>query len=298
VEIAAINERQRIPSIHEDTVVSAYFARKAWPTRILGVLMLLVTCPLTLLLVVLVRLTSAGPGLFRQTRTGRYGKEFMMYKLRTMYDGAESLTGPIWCAPNDSRITPLGRMLRLLHLDELPQLINVARGEMDLIGPRPERPEFVAQLSREIPDYYARLKVLPGITGLAQINLAPDESLNCVRKKLVLDCAYIREANFFLDARIFICTFLRMIGIRHGYAPRWLGLERHVEIRSVLGHDSLYSGQVRTYLESCPAANGHLNGHSHCPAFVTADGKEEDAVADIDSEVPSNMAPPSVRLPR
>jgi hypothetical protein len=154
----------------------------------------------------------------------------MMFKIRTMYRDAESVSGPVWCKPRDSRITPLGKLLRVLHLDELPQLINVARGEMDLIGPRPERPIFVAKLQQAIPNYTARLQVLPGVTGLAQINLPPDETMECVRKKLVLDCAYIREASFFLDLRILACTFLRMFAVRHGHAAKWMGVQRAVHL--------------------------------------------------------------------
>jgi lipopolysaccharide/colanic/teichoic acid biosynthesis glycosyltransferase len=223
-------DQQRSETAQEDVAVPAYFAWKAWPTRTLGALLLVLASPIILLLVLVVRLTSAGPGLYRQARAGRHGREFIMFKIRTMYENAESDSGPVWCIPNDTRITPVGQILRLLHLDELPQLINVARGEMDLIGPRPERPVFVNKLASRIPNYHSRLRILPGVTGLAQINLPSDESIDCVRRKLVLDCLYIREANLGMDVRILLCTFLRMIGIRHGRAVRWLRLERHVNL--------------------------------------------------------------------
>jgi len=216
-------------SIQEQSEVPAYFDRKAWLVRIVGAVLLALASPIIVLLILVVRLTSSGPGLYRQVRTGRHRREFIMYKIRTMYDGAESVTGPVWCRPGDSRITPIGKVLRLLHLDELPQLINVTRGEMDLIGPRPERPAFVAHLIRSIPNYHVRLRVRPGVTGLAQVNLPPDETLDCVQRKLMLDCAYIREAGPGLDLRILLCTALRMIGIRHGRAVRWLRLERNIE---------------------------------------------------------------------
>jgi lipopolysaccharide/colanic/teichoic acid biosynthesis glycosyltransferase len=209
--------------------VSTYFALKAWPTRIVGSILLIPAVPVIGLLVLMVKATSSGPGLYRQTRTGKDGKEFQMYKIRTMFQDAESVSGPTWCKPGDSRITPLGRILRLLHLDELPQLINIVRGEMDLIGPRPERPAFVEMLSREIPGYCDRLQVLPGVTGLAQVNLPPDETVNCVRKKLVLDRDYIQSASMSLDIRILVCTSLRMLGIRHGRAVRMFRLERDVD---------------------------------------------------------------------
>jgi lipopolysaccharide/colanic/teichoic acid biosynthesis glycosyltransferase len=220
-------------------------------------------------LVALVRLTSAGPGFYRQVRTGRNGVTFLLYKIRTMYQDAESVSGPCWCLPGDSRITPLGRVLRVLHLDELPQLINVARGEMDLIGPRPERPEFVAKLAREIPHYYARLQILPGVTGLAQINLPPDTTSDCVRKKLVLDCAYIREASFWLDVRILVCTFLRMIGIRHGLAAQWLRVKRHVGLttRAEAGFNAEPSRW--SYPEYAPAMATGEDGQQIYWALVT-----------------------------
>ena len=203
-----------VTSTEEQSAASSYFKHKAWLTRILAALLLIPAGPVILLLAIIVRITSPGPGLYRQARTGRHGIEFLIYKLRTMYDDAESVTGPVWCRPNDSRITPVGKVLRLFHLDELPQLINVLRGEMDLVGPRPERPVFVSRLERAIPNYHARLQVLPGITGLAQVNLPPDETLDCVRRKLVLDGIYIRNASIYLDARILLCTGLRLIGIR------------------------------------------------------------------------------------
>jgi lipopolysaccharide/colanic/teichoic acid biosynthesis glycosyltransferase len=249
---------------HFSTHPTAYFARKATLTRIAGAAMLIIASPLILLLVVLVRLTSPGPGLYRQARCGRGGKEFMMLKIRTMYQDAESLSGPVWCKPRDSRITPLGKLLRLLHLDELPQLVNVARGEMDLIGPRPERPVFVAKLQQTIPNYTARLQVLPGVTGLAQINLPPDETMDCVRRKLLLDCAYIRQASFFLDVRILACTFLRMFGIRHGHAAKWMGVQRHVTIsagqRACRPTSSWQNWQDSTYVPDACLVNGHADG--------------------------------------
>ncbi|MEO2046805.1 MAG: sugar transferase [Pirellulales bacterium] len=202
----------------------AYFTSKALATRILGVLLLMPAAPIIMLLLAIVRCTSRGSGLFGQTRVGRWGQEFTMYKIRTMYLDAEKSTGPVWCQPADSRITCCGRVMRFLHLDELPQLINIVRGEMDLIGPRPERPQFVDKLVNEIPDYADRLTVLPGVTGLAQINLPPDMTTDCVRRKLVLDLEYIQTANWSLDIRILLCTALRMIGIRHGHAVSLLGL--------------------------------------------------------------------------
>lgn len=208
-----------------------YFAWKWWPTRLVGALLLIFATPAILLLAVLIRLTSSGPAIYRQTRIGRHGKEFAMYMLRTMYVDVISMSGPTWYRPGDHRITPVGKLLQMLHLHELPQLINIVKGDMDLVGPRPERPAFFEFLSREIPDYSDRLRVLPGITGLAQVNLPPDETLECVRRRLVLDCEYIQTANMWLDVRILICEFLQMLGVRHHRAASLLGVTRRVHSR-------------------------------------------------------------------
>jgi lipopolysaccharide/colanic/teichoic acid biosynthesis glycosyltransferase len=155
-----------------------------------------------------------------------------MYKLRSMRCDAEARTGPVWAsAGHDPRVTPLGYWLRYLHLDELPQLYNILRGEMALVGPRPERPEFVGLLAEQIPGYWERLKVKPGITGLAQINLPPDTDLHSVRCKLVLDREYVERGGLVLDARIVLCTLLRLVGLRGGRAVSLLGLRRVVHVQ-------------------------------------------------------------------
>jgi len=173
---------------------------------------------------VAIRLTSRGPGIFCQLRVGLHGKPFTMYKLRTMYNDAEAKTGPVWAGCKDPRITPLGRLLRFLHIDEFPQLLNVIKGEMSLIGPRPERPEFVRELAAQIPGYLDRLSVMPGITGLSQVNLPPDVSLDCVCRKLALDVEYIEEGNLSMDLRIYLCTMLRLFGLRGRLVTKLLGL--------------------------------------------------------------------------
>src|SRR5206468_10815773 len=138
-------------------------------------------------LMLLVRATSRGPAIFKQVRLGRGGRPYALYKIRSMAHDCERLTGPRWATAKDPRVTPLGRFLRRSHLDELPQLWNVIRGEMSLVGPRPERPEFVARLERQVPGYRERLGILPGITGLAQVQLPPDEDLDHVRRKVACD---------------------------------------------------------------------------------------------------------------
>jgi lipopolysaccharide/colanic/teichoic acid biosynthesis glycosyltransferase len=199
---------------------SPYFRWKRRLDPIAAALLLIVGLPIIGLLVLLVRLTSRGPGVYRQPRVGTKGRPFLMYKIRTMHEGAETRTGAVWAKSDDPRVTPLGRFLRASHLDELPQLFNVVKGEMSLIGPRPERPEFVRVLAQAIPDYLDRLAVPPGITGLAQINLPPDTDLNSVRRKLVFDLEYVRYAGWLLDARLSLCTLGRLVGLDLRHALR------------------------------------------------------------------------------
>lgn len=190
-----------------------YLAVKAFGDFVLASFLLVVTAPLVLAGMVLVKLTSAGPMLYSQTRLGRNGRPFTLYKIRTMTHQAESLTGARWCTPGDQRVTGVGRWLRKTHLDELPQLWNVLRGEMSLIGPRPERPEFVPQLEQAIPLYRERLQVRPGLTGLAQVQLPPDTDLNSVRAKLAYDLHYVRRVGPWLDVRIALATVLKIVGL-------------------------------------------------------------------------------------
>jgi lipopolysaccharide/colanic/teichoic acid biosynthesis glycosyltransferase len=129
-----------------------------------------------------------------------------------MAHDCERLTGPQWSTAKDPRVTPLGRFLRRSHLDELPQLWNVIRREMSLVGPRPERPEFVDKLEQVIPSYRERLKILPGITGLAQIQLPPDEDLDDVRRKVACDLCYIQRMGPVLDLKILVGTALKVVG--------------------------------------------------------------------------------------
>jgi lipopolysaccharide/colanic/teichoic acid biosynthesis glycosyltransferase len=206
-----------------------YYRVKLWLDCILGGALLLVLWPLLAVLMIAVRLSSRGPAIYRQTRVGLGGRSFVMYKLRSMRMDAEKATGPQWALiDGDPRVTPLGYWLRKLHLDELPQLFNLLRGEMSLVGPRPERPEFSSVLAEQIPGYLDRLQVLPGITGLAQVNLPPDTDLESVRRKLAFDLEYIRSASWHLDLRLIACTALRLVGIRGGATASWLGVQRSV----------------------------------------------------------------------
>ncbi len=147
-----------------------------------------------------------GPLLYRQTRLGRGGRPFTVIKFRTMRPDAEQDTGAVWAAAGDDRITPVGRWLRRSRVDELPQVINVIRGEMSLIGPRPERPEFVDRLASQIPFYRARHAVKPGVTGWAQVRFGYGQSIDDVHTKLEYDLYYVRHAGFYLDALIVLKT--------------------------------------------------------------------------------------------
>jgi lipopolysaccharide/colanic/teichoic acid biosynthesis glycosyltransferase len=208
---------------------SAYFGWQAVRCRLAAAVLLLPALPIIGLLVLLVRLTSRGPGIYRQARVGLRGKHFTMYKLRTMRLDAEDATGPVWTVDRDPRVTPVGRVLRRLHLDEFPQLINVLKGEMAIIGPRPERPEFTWMLAAAVPSYLDRLAIRPGITGLAQINLPPDTDVESVRRKLVLDLEYLAKGSLLFDLRIFAATFLRLFHLRTAVLVRLLGLRRDPE---------------------------------------------------------------------
>jgi exopolysaccharide biosynthesis polyprenyl glycosylphosphotransferase len=180
--------------------------------RLFAVLGLLAFLPVLLVLAVLIKLTSRGPVFFKQRRVGLGGRTFDIVKLRTMVFDAEESTGPIWAKPNDPRVTPIGRFLRRTHLDEVPQLLNVLRGEMALVGPRPERPVFVDRFRDQIPNYSERLRVKPGITGLAQVCHKYDETLKDVKRKLAYDLLYIQRMCLMMDLAIMFMTVRRLAG--------------------------------------------------------------------------------------
>ncbi|MFN3649686.1 MAG: exopolysaccharide biosynthesis polyprenyl glycosylphosphotransferase [Armatimonadota bacterium] len=170
---------------------------------------LLLLSPALLLIALIVRLSSPGPVLFAQERVGRYGVPFLLYKFRTMVQDAETKTGPVLSSGmNDERLTAAGRWLKRLRLDELPQLWNVLRGEMSLVGPRPERPCFVEEYEREIPDYWRRHLVRPGITGLAQVRAGYHTH---AREKLRFDLIYLSNQSPWFDLTIMVRTVAVML---------------------------------------------------------------------------------------
>lgn len=195
--------------------------------------------PVFLLTAIAIKLDSPGPVFFKQLRVGMdrrrngrrsagnrtlvdrrarerrrentYGRPFMVYKFRSMVDNAEKKSGPIWASENDPRITRVGMFLRKTRLDEFPQLINVLKGEMSLVGPRPERPVFVAKLSNDVTDYTKRLTVKPGITGLAQVRNGYDTSVSSVRRKVMYDLHYIKKRSIWQDIKILLQTVVVVI---------------------------------------------------------------------------------------
>ena len=177
---------------------------------------LVIGSPVLGLVALAVRLTSPGPILYHQRRVGLHGREFVVHKFRSMRVDAEAGTGPVWASKQgDSRVTPIGGMLRRTRLDELPQLVNVLQGEMSLVGPRPERPEFVAELTRQIPYYGQRHVVRPGITGWAQVRYTYGASTEDALQKLQYDLFYIKNASVLLDIFIVFETFKTVL-LRRG----------------------------------------------------------------------------------
>jgi exopolysaccharide biosynthesis polyprenyl glycosylphosphotransferase len=170
-----------------------------------------VAAPVMLLVALVVRLSSPGPVLYRQVRVGLDGENFTLFKFRSMRADAEAKTGAVWASKDDPRITAVGRITRKLRLDELPQLFNVLKGEMSIVGPRPERPEFVKTLSSRIPYYRQRHCVRPGITGWAQINYKYSENLEDTIEKLEYDLFYIKNMSLSLDTYIIFHTMKIML---------------------------------------------------------------------------------------
>jgi len=204
-----------------------------------GAIGLILASPLIILVAILQKITSPGPIFYTQTRIGvnrrrsdnrvysasmnnerrnrdrrrenHYGRPFKVIKFRTMVINAEAKSGAVWATKNDSRVTPLGRLMRKTRIDEIPQMLNVLRGEMSMVGPRPERPEFVKDLTITVPDYAERLNVRPGITGQAQVTTGYDTSLESVVEKVKNDVEYIRNWNIWSDFKILLKTVLVVI---------------------------------------------------------------------------------------
>lgn len=207
---------------------SPYHQKKRLLDVVLASIALLMLLPVFLVVAIAVRLDSRGSILYAQERVGldrrrgkgatpirgnrrklhSYGKPFTIYKFRSMVADAEKLTGPVWAKERDPRATRIGGLLRRTHLDELPQLLNVLRGEMSMVGPRPERPQLFGSLVAQIPEYALRCRTLPGITGIAQIKNGYDDSLQSAARKVQYDLYYIRKGSAIMDLRILMATAL------------------------------------------------------------------------------------------
>ena len=221
-----------VDRVRADTVIElpagpgAYLALKPALDFVLAVLLALPALPVVALCWSLVCLTSRGPGFYRQTRSGLGGAPFQILKLRTMTHGVEGSTGIQWSQKGDSRVTPVGKFLRATHLDEVTQLWNVLRGEMSLVGPRPERPEVIESkgLARQVPGYEYRLDVRPGVTGFAQVQLPPDSNVQSVRYKVAYDLYYIANQGLWFDLRLIAATLAKTLGLKPPALRRLFGL--------------------------------------------------------------------------
>lgn len=199
------------PHLGHPTPSRAQLLAKRMMDLLLGSAALMASLPILTICMILIKCTSRGPVFFSQTRIGRFGLPFRMYKLRTMRNDAEVDTGAVWASDNDPRVIPACRWMRISHMDELPQLWNVIRGEMSLVGPRPERLEIM--LGLELEDRFAilrRLDVKPGITGLAQIRSGYDSTVESFQLKLEYDMEYIEKHSFWRDLWIILCTIPRL----------------------------------------------------------------------------------------
>jgi lipopolysaccharide/colanic/teichoic acid biosynthesis glycosyltransferase len=168
--------------------------------------------PIVFLGALVVKLSSRGPAFYRQVQLGKNGRPFTLLLLRTTTHDAKAAIGPVSPADSDSRVTPVGHWLRRTHVDAFPQLLNVALGQMSLVGPRPECPRFAAGLDGKVPYHRERLQVRPGLTGLAQLRLPADPSLDCVRRMITYDVYYVRHVNPALDLKLLGLVAARLVG--------------------------------------------------------------------------------------
>ncbi|MDD3284435.1 MAG: sugar transferase [Patescibacteria group bacterium] len=204
VSISNINQLWFISNLNENAKYFSDFIKNVLD-KILSIIFIIISILLSPFIILLIKIDSRGPVLFRQIRTGKNNKKFMAMKFRTMNIDAEK-DGPQWSKNNDPRVTKIGNFLRISRLDEIPQFINILKGEMSLIGPRPERPEFVKELREKIDFYDQRLLVKPGLTGWAQINYPYGSSVEDAYEKLQYDLYYVKNRSLILDLSIILKT--------------------------------------------------------------------------------------------
>lgn len=230
--VAAAGRREAPTASAAWSAASESIARRAL-NLLVAMTGILLTLPLLVTIAVAIRLTSSGPVIFIQRRIGldrrrptrrRIGREddqggrpFRMFKFRTMQARPDGADPQVWARPDDARVTPVGRVLRSLRLDELPQLFNVLIGDMNVVGPRPEQPAIFARLRRRISTYPVRQRARPGITGLAQVTLTYDRDVDDVRRKVALDLHYLERQSVGEDLRIMARTLPVMLGRRAGW---------------------------------------------------------------------------------
>ena len=183
---------------------------------VISLILLIISLPIIIITAIFIKLDSKGPVLYKQERVGLNGKLFNVLKFRSMVNDAEKQTGPVWAGKDDPRVTKVGKFIRKVRIDELPQMYNVLKGEMSLVGPRPERPKFVEQFAKEIPLYKRRLLVKPGLTGWAQVKHKYDENIEDVKTKLKYDLFYIENQTLRMDLKILFRTiFVVLLGKGH-----------------------------------------------------------------------------------
>jgi lipopolysaccharide/colanic/teichoic acid biosynthesis glycosyltransferase len=212
-----MSERSNIfPDSQIDIPVATYLdSRRKRAADIVGaVLGLVILAGVFPFVAVLIKLTSHGPVYYKQARLGRQAGVFMLLKFRTMEEFAERDTGPVWSSSGDERITRVGKFLRKTYIDELPQFWNVLRGEMSLVGPRPERPEMADEIGKTVPDFHSRLGAKPGISGLAQVVYRYGSTVDNARVKLRLDRLYLSTASPGTDLKILARTLIRVVSRR------------------------------------------------------------------------------------
>ena len=241
-----------------------YFKWKTFVDQSITAALMVIALPLMLIVALAILVCDGHPVFFRQVRVGKNGRLFRIWKFRTMQRNAERQTGAVWSSVTDPRVTRLGRWLRCSHLDELPQFLNVLTGDMNLVGPRPERPEFVMQLASELPDYVKRSQVRPGITGLAQLHLGYDQSVAGIPRKVACDLHYIRTASFLRDFTLLSSTLPH---IARQLYHKWLNDRRFQTSAAArpqpAGHSSIGEAAHKPHGPSSRTTSRHKNLSSH-----------------------------------